>query len=189
MVCPVTAAALSAGLAAVVRARLSAGCRLTGLARRAGLSQSLVSNWLAGRRSLSLDSLDLLRCALGVGWCELGGCADSCPVRRLSASVVSIAAAARALRTLRARLDAINRRIRAAELAAATAVEAERLRAFAVDVQLLAAQRRDAALASAQRARRKAIGAGEPSAGHASAASGRMGTALDTALGCGRRGA
>jgi transcriptional regulator with XRE-family HTH domain len=89
--CPIKAVSLSAGLAALVRAQLAEGscASVRSLARRAGLSQPLVANWLAGRRGLSLDSLDAVRVAVGVGWCDVAGCRGSCAIER-GAAVVSI---------------------------------------------------------------------------------------------------
>jgi transcriptional regulator with XRE-family HTH domain len=87
--CPVSAVSLSASLAAGVRAQLAEGScgSVRGLAARAGLSQPMVANWLAGRRGLSLDSLDAVRLAVGVGWCELAGCRAACSIERRAALV------------------------------------------------------------------------------------------------------
>jgi transcriptional regulator with XRE-family HTH domain len=76
MLCPVMVAGMSAALAAVVRLRLADGSAVSerALARRAGLSQPQIANWLAGRRALSMRSFDQVRGALGVPWCELLGC-------------------------------------------------------------------------------------------------------------------
>jgi transcriptional regulator with XRE-family HTH domain len=86
---------LSASLAALVRAQLAEGScgSVRGLARRAHLSQSFLANWLAGRRGLSLDALDAVRAAVGVGWCELAGCSGACGVAR--ARVLAIDSASR----------------------------------------------------------------------------------------------
>jgi transcriptional regulator with XRE-family HTH domain len=88
--CPITVGALSSGLAALLRARLADGSAVSvrSMAARAGLSQPLIANWLAGRRGLSLDSLDAVRIVLGVGWCEIAGCRENCMVGRLAPVVV-----------------------------------------------------------------------------------------------------
>jgi transcriptional regulator with XRE-family HTH domain len=80
--CPLSVVGLSAALAVAVRARLAEGSLVSvrGLAKVAGVSQPSVANWLAGRRGLSLDYLDALRVAAGVGWCELAGCRKECGV-------------------------------------------------------------------------------------------------------------
>jgi hypothetical protein len=96
MMCPATAAMLAAGLAAAIRARLAGGVHVGALASRAGVSQPQLSNWLAGRRCLSLESLDCLRIACGLGWCELAGC-SVCAHR---APLVAVAAPRRVVAVL-----------------------------------------------------------------------------------------
>ena len=88
MVCSGTSAALAAGLAALVRLRLADGSTVSGIAARAGLSQPCLSNWLCGRRALSLESLDSLRIAIGAGWCELLSCHECHSARVSSAARV-----------------------------------------------------------------------------------------------------
>jgi transcriptional regulator with XRE-family HTH domain len=80
MVCTLLAGELSAGLAALARARLSDGSAVSvrALARRAGVSQPLMANWLDGRRGLSLASFEAVRVALGAGWCEVVPCGLNC---------------------------------------------------------------------------------------------------------------
>jgi len=75
---------VSDALAAEVRRRLAAGelASVSSLARRAGLSQPFLSNWLAGRRRLGVESLDGVRAVLRVSLCEMADCAE-CPLRRV----------------------------------------------------------------------------------------------------------
>ena len=58
-----------------VAGRIAAGTlQVTTLARRSGVSQPLLSNWVAGRRRLSVSSVDAVRVAAGVAICELTRC-------------------------------------------------------------------------------------------------------------------
>ena len=71
-------------MAAEVRRRVGAGELLVSrLAERAGLAQPTVSNWLCGRRCLSMEALEDVRAALGLGLCELVRCDRAeCPAWR-----------------------------------------------------------------------------------------------------------
>jgi hypothetical protein len=62
-----TCSDLSLCLATIAQQRLRNGCETgRGLSKRAGLSQAHVCNWLAGKRSLSPASCDLVMAALRV---------------------------------------------------------------------------------------------------------------------------
>ncbi len=77
MTCLLSVAALGSELRAVVLRRQRAGeFSVHSLARRSGVSQPQVANWLAGRRALSSESVDAIRCALRIGICELLHCDD-----------------------------------------------------------------------------------------------------------------
>jgi len=77
-VCPVSLGDAEERLREHVRAQ---GLSVKRLARRCGLSQPCLANWLAGRRSLSRSGFDVVRHMCGIGWCDLFGC-DQCPRMR-----------------------------------------------------------------------------------------------------------
>ena len=69
--CPLSFADLQARLRSMIRERK---LNVSALARRCGVSQPALSNWLVGRRELSPSVLDLVRVVVGVNWCDLLSC-------------------------------------------------------------------------------------------------------------------